>query len=97
MALQQKTRPAKGSRQRPATVTRLAGLGNSAFSALQVPTAGGATTDLVTVVVRDRNVLITVVFDGLAHSAQRHYGPVSVPQLKIGAETVARNVLARLR
>jgi hypothetical protein len=95
-ALLNKTKLAKGSHQAPAEVRRLTGLGTSAFSALQVPTAGGDTTDLVTVVTRDRNVLVTVVFDGLAHSQRGRYGPVSVPQLQAGAKAAARAVLAGL-
>ncbi|MBO0774255.1 MAG: hypothetical protein J2P35_22605 [Actinobacteria bacterium] len=96
-AMQAKAHPSAASRQPPATVTRLAGIGNSAFSALQVLKAGGDTTDLVTVAVRDRNVLITVVFDGLAHSGHGRYGPVPVPELKLGAEAAARDVLSRIR
>ncbi|MGE5136214.1 MAG: hypothetical protein ACM32E_25285 [Gemmatimonadota bacterium] len=93
-AMQQKANPAKASHQPKAAISALPGLGSAAFSALQVPRAGGDTTDLVTVVARERNVLVTVVFDGLAHSPGGKYGPVSVPQLQAGAVAAARDVLA---
>lgn len=95
-AMQQKARPPKASHQPPASITPVRGLGNAAFSALQVPVAGGDKTDLVTVVARQRNVLVTVVFDGLAHSPGGRYGHVSVPQLQAGAAAAARDVLAAL-
>jgi hypothetical protein len=96
-ALQQKTSPPKASHQPRATVTGLPGDGSAAFSALQVPVAGGDKTDLITVVIRQRNVLITVVFDGLAHSPGGKYGPVSEPQLQAGAVAAARDILTGLR
>ncbi len=79
-----------------ATVTGLAGLGDSAFSALQVISTGTDRTDLVTVVVRKTNALVTVVFQGLDHSSRGGYGPVSIPQLRAGAVAAAREVLAGL-
>jgi hypothetical protein len=96
-AMQQKAHPPKASRQPPAAVTALPGMGSAAFSALQVPVAGGDRTDLVTVVVRQRNVVITVVVDGLAHSPDGRYGHVSVPQLQAGAAAAARDLLTALR
>ena len=95
-AMQQKARPPKASHQPAAAITSLPGVGNAAFSALQVLGAGGDTTDLVTVVARDRNVLVTVVLDGLAHSPHGRYGHVSVPQLQAGAAAAARDVVAAL-
>lgn len=95
-AMQQKSHPPKGSHQPAAAMTALPGVGSAAFSALQVPTGGGDKTDLVTVVIRRRNVLITVVLDGLAHSPGGQYGPVSVPQLQAGAAATAKDVLAAL-
>lgn len=95
-AMQQKAHPPKKSQFPKATVTRLHGLGDSAFAALQKPSAGGDTTDLMTVVVRDRNVLVTIVFDGLARSRNGKYGPVSTAQLHAGAVAAARDVLDRL-
>jgi hypothetical protein len=95
-AMQQKAHPPKASHQAAATMTALPGVGSAAFSALQVPIAGGDKTDLVTVVIRQRNVLITVVLDGLAHSPDGKYGPVSVPHLQAGAAAAAKDVLAAL-
>ena len=43
---------------------------------------------------RERNVLVTVVFDGLAHSPGGRYGPVQVSQLQAGAVAAARDILA---
>jgi hypothetical protein len=88
--------PAKATHLPKATVTQVRGLGDSAFSALQVIRASGDTTDLVTLVVRDRNALITVELQGLNHSHRGGYGPVSVPQLQAGTVVAAREVLAGL-
>lgn len=95
-ALQTKEHPPKATHLPKAQVTPVHGIGNAGFAALQEPSAGGDTTDVVTVVVRERNVLVTVVFDGLAHSRTHHYGPVSAAQLRAGAVAAAREVLARL-
>ena len=59
-------------------------------------TAGADRTDLVTVLARDHNALVTVKLQGLDHSARGGYGPVSVAQLRAGAIIAARNVLAGL-
>jgi hypothetical protein len=88
--------PAKATHLPRATITGVPGLGNSAFRALQVIHASGDTTDLVTLVVRDRNALITVELQGLNHSHRSGYGPVSVPQLQAGTVAAAREVLAGL-
>lgn len=88
--------PAKATHLPKAAITQMPGLGNSAFSALQVIHASGDTTDLVTLVVRDRNALITVELQGLNHSHRGGYGPVSVPQLQAGTVAAAREVLAGL-
>jgi hypothetical protein len=93
----EKASPPKASHLPKATVDTMRGLGSAAFSALQVSTAGGDTTDLLTVVVRDRNVLITVVLEGLDHSSTGGYGPVSVAQLKAGALKAAQDILARVK
>jgi hypothetical protein len=95
-ALQLKLHPNKATHLPKALVTAVPGLGNSAFAAFQRLSAGGDTTDLMTVVLRQRNVLITVQLEGLAHSSRGHYGPVSVSQLRAGAIAAAREVLAQL-
>jgi len=94
-ALQQKTRPAKATHLPKATISTIAGLGTKAFSALQVTHGSGVRTDLMTVVVRDHNVLITAVLQG--NSGQGGYGPVSPAQLRAGAIAATRDVIARLK
>lgn len=96
-AAAEKVSPPKASHLPRAAVTTIRGLGTAAFSALQVSTAGGDTTDLLTVVVRDRNVLITVMLEGLDHSRTGGYGPVSTAQLRTGALAAARDILARIK
>ena len=91
-----KAHPPRATHLPKATVFKLPGLGSSAFVALQVPSAGGDKSNLLTVVVRDRNVLITVVSQGPAR-ARGGYQPVSSPALQAAAVTAARDVLARMR
>ncbi len=95
VALQQKTNPPKKTHLPKASITPLAGLGSKAFSALQKIKAGGITTDQLTVVVRDRNVLVTVVFEG--DSGRGGYTAVPVSQLSAGAVAAARDVLSQLK
>ncbi len=94
-ALQQKTTPAKKTQLPKAIITPIAGLGSKAFSAFQKIRAGGIVTDQLTVVARDRNVLVTVVFEG--DSGRGGYQPVPVGQLTAGAMAAARDVLAQLK
>jgi len=96
-AVAEKANPPKASHLPKATVTTIHGLGTAAFSAFQVSTTGGDDTDLLTVVVRDRNVLITVMLEGLDHSSTGGYGPVSASQLRTGALAAARDILARVK
>jgi hypothetical protein len=91
-----KTHPPRATHLPKATVVKLSGLGSSALAALQVPSAGGDKTNLLTVVVRDRNVLITVVSQAPAR-ARGGYQPVSPPALQAAAVAAARDVLAGLR
>jgi len=88
--------PPKATHKPKATITPLPGLGNIAFSALQVLHDGRGRTDLVTVVVRVHNALVTVAFQGLDHSSRGGYGPVSIPRLRAGAAAAAREVIAGL-
>ncbi|HTP17891.1 MAG TPA: hypothetical protein VMK13_18925 [Streptosporangiaceae bacterium] len=74
-------------------VSPLAGLGQAAFSAVQVFRSGSDTSDLITVTIRDRNTLITVTLQGLA-TRGGGYGPVSVAGLRAGALSAGREVLA---
>jgi hypothetical protein len=94
-ALQQKISPAKATRLPKATITTIAGLGTKAFSALQVTRSGGIKTELMTVVVRDHNVVLTAVLQG--NSGRGGYGPVSPAQLRAGAIAAARDVIAQLK
>jgi hypothetical protein len=96
-AVAEKANPPKASHLPKASVTTIHGLGTAAFSAFQVSTIGGDDTDLLTVVVRDRNVLITVMLEGLDHSSTGGYGPVSVSQLRTGALAAARDILAKVK
>ncbi|HEX3390336.1 MAG TPA: hypothetical protein VHT94_14970 [Streptosporangiaceae bacterium] len=94
-ALQQKTSPPKATHLPKATITTISGLGTKAFSALQVTRSPGIKTDLMTVVIRDRNVVLTVVLQG--NSGRGGYGAVSPAQLRAGAIAAARDVIAQLK
>jgi hypothetical protein len=96
-ALQNMKSPPKHSPDPPATVTTLSGLGNQAFSAVQVFRVGGAVTDVATVEVRERNVVVTVTLNGLQHSNRGDYGPVSSGQLSAAALAFAQAAEASLR
>ncbi len=95
-SLQSTEHPPKDSPDPRATVTLLSGLGNEAFSSLQVFREGGAVTDVATVVVRYHNVIVTVTVNGLQHSNRGHYGPVSKAQLSAAALAFAQAAEARL-
>lgn len=90
---QQLIRPAKNTPQPPAAVTPLGGIGQQAFSAVQVFHLG-AITDRVTVLVRYRNVLITASLDAQVSNG---FGPVSISELRAGALTVARQLLTAVQ
>ena len=74
----------------------LSGLGNEAFSATQVFRRGGAVTDVATVVVRFHNVIVTATLNGLEHSNQGNYGPVSLYELSATAQAFAQAAEAAL-
>ena len=94
-ALRAKQHPAKATHLPPALVTSVPRLGSVAFASLQVALARGDATDLETVVARDSNVVVTVVFQG-PHAHTAKYGPVSVTLLRAGAVAAARNILSAL-
>jgi hypothetical protein len=96
-ALRQRASPPKAVHLPRAVITRVPGLGAAAFAALQVVRAGGDRTDMLTVVARTRNVLVTALLEGLDHSANGRYGPVSPAQLRAGATAASRDVLARVQ
>jgi len=93
--LQAKQHPAKNTHLPPALMTSVPGIGTTAFGALQVVLARGASTDLETIVVRDHNVIVTVVFQG-PHGHTGRYGPVSVTLLRAGATATARDIVSQL-
>jgi hypothetical protein len=95
------TSPAPKSGQPKATVTDLSGMPGgtqtSAFQATQVFTRGGATTDVANVLVRYRNVIITVVVDGLDQtSGGKKYGPVAMSDLTAEANAVAKEMASQI-
>jgi hypothetical protein len=94
--LQNLQAPPKGSPSPRATVTMLPGLGNQAFSASQVFRAGGAVTDVATVVVRYHNVVVTATLNGLEHANRGTYGPVSPSALSAAALAFAQAAEASL-
>jgi hypothetical protein len=83
--------PAQNSAEPRATVTALDGLGDQAFSAVQVFRRGGAVTDVATTVVRYHNVVVTVTVNGLDHSNRGSYGPVSAATLSAAALAFAQS------
>jgi hypothetical protein len=92
--------PAANSGQAKATIVPLSGMpgGNdtSAFSATQVLGKNGD-TDVATVYVRYRNVIVTAVVQGLNQTTgTKKYGPVSMSDLTAAATTVARQVAAKI-
>jgi hypothetical protein len=96
LALQDMQSPPRHSPAPRATVTALPGFGNQGFSALQVFRVGGAVTDVATVMVRYHNVVVTVTLNGLEHSNQGSYGPVSQSELMAAAQAFARAAEASL-
>jgi len=95
-ASQLKTHPPKATHLPKARLAQIPGLGSSAFAALQVQPAGGDPTNLLKVVVRDHNVLITVVAQGPA-KARRGYSAAPPLELQAAAEAAARNIIAQIR
>jgi hypothetical protein len=93
LAQSQLAHPAKKSPLPPATIVPLTGLGKQAFSALQVIHNGRIITDLVTVLARDHNLVVTVSLQ--AQASGRGFGPVAPASLRAGAQAVSRAVLAK--
>ena len=67
------------------------GLGTEAFRGIQVIHTSSAVNDLVTVMARQRNLVVTVTFQ--AQAAGSGYGPVDIGSIEAGALAVARAVL----
>jgi hypothetical protein len=88
--------PPKSSKGTPAQIGGAVGLGNSAFTATQeLHLGGGVSDDEVTVVARDRNVVIVVTLQG--QESGGGFGPVPEATLRAGALAAAHEVLAALR
>ena len=87
--------PPRSSKAPKAQIGGAVGLGSSAFTGLQVFHLNGAVNDEVTVVVRDRNVIIVVTMQGQESGAG--FGPVPDATLRAGALTAAHQVLTGLR
>ena len=96
VAMQEKQNPAPNTGAPKAHVTVIKGLGTAAFTATQVYNIEGAVTDVATTIIRYKNVLITVVLNGLDKANNGHYGPVSMNQLSAGSLAVARDAFAKL-
>jgi hypothetical protein len=87
--------PPKASKLPKAQMGTAVGLGPDAFTALQVFRGGGVVTDEVTVVIRDRNVIIEVTMQGQEHGGG--FGPVPDATLRAAALAAAHQVLAGIR
>jgi hypothetical protein len=85
--------PGKKAALPPAQITPVTGLGTEALSALQVVHSSPVTNDLVTVMVRQRNLVVTVTFQ--AQASGSGFGPVDISTLQAGALATARAVLQK--
>jgi hypothetical protein len=92
--LQTLQNPPKKSKEPKAQIGGAVGLGNEAFTAFQEFHVGGNTTDEVTAVARDRNVVIIVTMQGQEHGGG--FGPVPDATLRAGALAVAHEMLTGL-
>jgi len=95
LVLQGLKAPPKRSPVSAAEITAFPGAGQQAFVAVQREDVKGIDSELVTVVVRERNVLITVSESG--QESGHGFGPVPVANLQAGAEAAAKDVLAKVR
>jgi hypothetical protein len=85
--------PSKHTPAPPATITPVSGLGDEAFSAVQVYRTKSV-VDLVTVWARYRNVVVEATFQGQASGG---FGPVTIGELRSGALTAVRAALAQVK
>jgi hypothetical protein len=92
--LQTLRNPPKSSKQPKAQIGGAVGLGSSAFTATQAIQSGGAESDEVTIVLRDRNVVITVTMQG--QESGGGFGPVAPETLRAAALAAAHEALAQL-
>ena len=94
LAQQGLAHPLKKSPLPPAQISRLAGVGQQSFMALQNERVSGIVTDVVTVVIRERNVVITASMSG--QESGHGFGPVPVSTLQAGAQAAAKAMLAKV-
>jgi hypothetical protein len=87
------THPPKTSPLTAAQVTALPKVGQQAFVALQQEHVKDISTQVATVVIRERNVVITVSESG--QESGHGFGPVSVTTLQSGAIAAAKDLLAK--
>jgi hypothetical protein len=85
--------PPKKSPLPPAQISSVPGLGQQAFMAFQHAHVTGIVTDIVTVVIRERNAVITASLSG--QESGHGFGPVPVSTLEAGAKAAAQAVLAK--
>ena len=93
--LQTLRNPPASSKAPKAQLGGAVGLGSDAFTALQVFHLQGDVSDEVTVVARDRNVVIVVTMQG--QESGGGFGPVPDATLRAGALAAAHHELAALR
>jgi hypothetical protein len=86
-------KPPKRTAQPPAAIAVVPGLGQQAISAVQTFSDKSA-TDKVTVLVRYKNVLITISLQG---QSGHGFGPVTTGELRSGALAVARAALTEVK
>jgi len=86
-------KPSKGSPLSAAQISPLPKTGQQALVAVQAEHVRRISTEVVTVVIRERNVLIVVSESG--QESGQGFGPVSVATLQAGAEAAARGMLAK--
>jgi hypothetical protein len=93
-------KPGAKSGQPPATVTDLNGMPGgsqtSAFQATEVFNRGGSVMDVANVLVRYRNVIVTVVVDGLNQSSGGKTYAASMGDLTAAAKTVATEMASQI-
>jgi hypothetical protein len=87
--------PAPHSPLSAAAISPLAGVGQQGIIGYQHEHVSGITSDLVTVLTRLRNVVVTVSLSG--QESGHGFGPVPLATLEAGATAAAKDALARLR
>ncbi len=86
--------PARKSPLPPAQISTVTGLGQQAFIAFQHEHVTAIVTDVVTVVVRERNVVISASMSG--QESGHGFGPVALSTLEDGAKAAAKAMLAKV-